>query len=61
MSESIFTLYNDDKFEKIRYYLQEHGYITLNDIAHFDFDELMFVPGVSEHLISEAKRIFFSL
>lgn len=59
MSESIFTLYNDDKFEKIRYYLQEHGYITLNDIAHFDFDELMFVPGVSEHLISEAKRIFF--
>ena len=44
MSESIFTLYNDDKFEKIRYYLQEHGYITLNDIAHFDFDELMFVP-----------------
>jgi len=58
MSESIFTLYGDEKFEKIRYYLKERGFITLDALARFDFDELLFVPGVSELLISEAKQLF---
>jgi hypothetical protein len=58
MSESIFTLYRDEKFEKIRYYLKERGFITLDALMRFDFDELLFVPGVSELLISEAKQIF---
>lgn len=58
MSESIYTLYRDEKFEKIRYYLKERGFITLDTLMHFDFDELLFVPGVSELLISEAKQLF---
>ncbi|HQK35430.1 MAG TPA: DNA-directed RNA polymerase subunit alpha C-terminal domain-containing protein, partial [Spirochaetales bacterium] len=58
MSESIFTLYSDERFEKICYYLKERGFITLDALAHFDFNELMFVPGVSEFMISEAKQLF---
>jgi len=58
MSESIFTLYSDERFGKICYYLKERGIITLNTLAHFDFNELLFVPGVSESMISEAKQLF---
>lgn len=58
MSESIFTLYRDEKFEKIRYYLKERGFVTLDALMNFDFDELLFVPGVSELLISDAKQLF---
>lgn len=58
MSESIFTLYSDERFEKIRYYLKERGFITLDALARFDFDELLFVPGVSESMILETKQLF---
>lgn len=58
MSESILTLYSDERFEKILYYLKERGFITLDALARFDFDELLFVPGVSEALILEAKQLF---
>lgn len=57
MSETIFTLYNEEKFEKIRYYLKERGIVAIADLAHFDFYELLFVPGISEQLISEAKHV----
>lgn len=59
MSESIYTLYKDERFEKIRYYLKERGFISLDALVNFDFDELLFVPGVSGLLISEAKQLFF--
>ncbi len=58
MSESIFSLYDDEKFEKILYYLKEQGIIEIADLATFDFNELLFVPGVSESLILEAKQLF---
>jgi DNA repair protein RadC len=58
MSESIFTLYSDERFEKILYYLRERGFTTLGALVRFDFDELLFVPGVSEALILEAKQLF---
>ncbi len=58
MSESIVTLYRDERFDKILYYLKERGIITLEALACFDFDELLFVPGVSEKLISDAKQLF---
>lgn len=58
MSESIVPLYSDERFEKILYYLKERGFITLDALARFDFDELLFVPGVSEALILEAKQLF---
>ncbi|MFZ2538738.1 MAG: DNA-directed RNA polymerase subunit alpha C-terminal domain-containing protein, partial [Oscillospiraceae bacterium] len=59
MSESIFNLYRDENFEKIRYYLKERGFVTLDSLVRFDFDELLFVPGVSEILISEAKQLLY--
>jgi DNA-binding CsgD family transcriptional regulator len=58
MSESIFSLYSDEKFERIRYYLKEQGIIKISDLATFDFNELLFVPGISESLILEAKQLF---
>ena len=58
MSESIFALYSDERFEKILYYLKERGFITLDALARFDFNELLFVPGVSEALTLEAKQLF---
>lgn len=58
MSDSIFTLYSDERFEKILYYLKERDVITLDALARFDFDELLFVPGVSESTISDAKQLF---
>ncbi|MDD4201035.1 MAG: DNA-directed RNA polymerase subunit alpha C-terminal domain-containing protein, partial [Eubacteriales bacterium] len=58
MSESIFTLYSDERFEKILYYLKERGVITFNALMRFDFNELLFVPGVTESLIVEAKQLF---
>lgn len=58
MSESIFTLYSDERFEKILYYLKERGFTTLDALERFDFDELLFVPGVSKALILEAKQVF---
>ncbi|MDD4591410.1 MAG: DNA-directed RNA polymerase subunit alpha C-terminal domain-containing protein [Parabacteroides sp.] len=58
MSESIFSLYSDEKFERILYYLKERDIITLEALARFNFDELLFVPGVLENLISEAKQLF---
>lgn len=60
MSESIFTLYSDEKFERILYYLKERGFVTFDDLASFDFDELLFVPGVTESLVLEAKQLFSS-
>lgn len=38
--------------------MQERGFTTINDLKHFEFDELMFIPGVSESLILETKRVF---
>lgn len=58
MSESIFTIYKDKRFERIQYYFKEQDIITLDDLKHFNFDELQFVPGISEKLISEAKQLF---
>lgn len=58
MSKSILTLYSDKRFERILYYLKERGFLTLDALARFDFDELQFVPGVSEALIFEAKHLY---
>jgi DNA-binding CsgD family transcriptional regulator len=61
MPNTIFTLFADKKFDKIRYYLEERGIINLADLATFNFEELMFVPGVSDYMISDAKDRFFAV
>jgi len=58
--ETVFTLYAEEKFERIRYYLQERGILDLADLAGFNFTELMFVPGVSEDMIADAENRFLA-
>ena len=61
MRESILTLYSEEKFDRIVFYLKEHEIICTEALENFNFDELASVPGVSEELISEAKLFFFCL
>ena len=56
---TIQELYYDDGFSNVVYFLSECGFSFLEDLKAFDFDELLFVPGVSEDIIEEAKRLYF--
>lgn len=56
---TIQELYYDDRFSNVVYFLSECGFSFLEDLKAFDFDELLFVPGVSEDIIEEAKRLYF--
>ena len=58
MGNILDIIYADDKFSRIRFYLQEVGISTLEELAMFNFDELLFVPGVSEANRNAAKEIF---
>lgn len=57
-SESIFTLYSDEKYDRILLYLIEHHIFTLSDLRVFNFDRLLTVPGISVELAKEAKQVF---
>jgi len=61
VENKIEIIYADNRFERIRYYLREKGFDTLEDLVRFSFDELMFVPGISEADIRAAKEIYFSI
>lgn len=54
------TIYVDDRFAKMRFYFQEQGVCTLEDLECFDFDELLFVPGLSTDDVSAAKELFLA-
>ena len=56
---TIQELYHDDTFNNVVYFLNECGFSFLEDLKTFDFDELLFVPGVSENIIEEAKNLYF--
>ena len=60
MENRLEIIYADDKFDRIRFYLQEKDFNTLEDLIAFNFDELIFVPGVSEVDIKAARAIFLS-
>ena len=45
------------QFESIVFYLNEQGFTSPLELAGFDFDELLFVPGVSEEAIEQCKAI----
>lgn len=55
---TIQELYCDHRFNNVVYFLSECGFSFLEDLKAFDFDELLFVPGVSENIIEEAKRLY---
>ena len=57
---SINELYNSPEYSDVLFYLSERGFSTIEDLASFDFEDLFFVPGLSEELIESAKAVFLS-
>ncbi|MHC1717218.1 MAG: sigma factor-like helix-turn-helix DNA-binding protein [Acidaminococcaceae bacterium] len=58
MPQRIEEIYKDKKYDKVVYYFKEKGIMTAEDLVTFDFNELMFVPGLSDELIYEARKVF---
>ena len=57
---SINDLYISPEYAGVLFYLSERGFSKLEDLAAFDFDELFFVPGLSEETIEAAKELFLN-
>lgn len=55
---TIQELYCDEKFNSIVYFLNARGFSSFNDLQFFDFDELLFVPGVSADIVESAKNLY---
>ena len=53
-------LYKEQKFSAVIYYLNENGFFSLADLEIFDFDSLLFVPGIDEAIAYEAKELYES-
>ena len=51
-------LYKEQKFSAVIYYLNENGFFSLADLETFDFDSLLFVPGIDEAIAYEAKELY---
>lgn len=51
-------LYSATRFEAVLYYFKANDILDLAALKNFDFQELMFVPGVSPALAEEAKRVY---
>lgn len=41
--------------------MSECGFSSLEDLKDFDFDELLFVPGVSEDIIEDVKKLYVDI
>ncbi len=54
---TIKELLAEPQYECIVFFLSEHGYIYPHDLVGFDFDELFFVPGVTDEIFEKSKRI----
>ena len=58
---TIQELYYDERFNNVVYFLSECGFSSLEDLKDFDFDELLFVPGVSEDIIEDVKKLYVDI
>ena len=58
MDRRIDQLYGLPKYESILYYLKANDILTIANLRGFDFQELLFVPGVSPALAEEAKYLY---
>jgi len=61
MDNFIKSHFTDEKFEKILFYLEEQGFYSLRDLDNFDFDNLMFIPGIDQAVIKEFKSKIFKI
>lgn len=55
---TIQNLYCEEEFSNIVYYLNECGFFSIEELQSFDFDELFFVPGISDSIVAEAKALY---
>lgn len=54
---TIKELLSDTQYDGIVFFLNEHGYTSPLDLSSFDFDELFFVPGVSDEAVEKCRDI----
>lgn len=52
------NLYADNKFESVVYYFKANGILYTDDLSSFDFNELLFIPGVTEDVIQDVVEIY---
>lgn len=55
--DKITNILNDDKFELLRFYFDRNGFFLIEDLSNFDFNNLFFIPGVDNTVISEAIEL----
>lgn len=55
---TIQNLYCEEKFNNIVYYLNECGFFSIEELQSFDFDELFFVPGISDSIVAKVKALY---
>ena len=54
---TIKELLADARYDSIVFFLNEQGYTSPFDLSDYDFDELYFVPGVSDEAIEQCREI----
>ena len=54
---TIKELLPDNQYDGIVFFLNEHGYTSPLDLSGFDYDELYFVPGVSDTAVEKCRDI----
>ena len=54
---TIKELFAEPQFEGIVFYLTAQGYSFPLELAEFDFDELFFVPGISDEAIDQCRAL----
>ncbi|MFA5637928.1 MAG: DNA-directed RNA polymerase subunit alpha C-terminal domain-containing protein [Anaerovoracaceae bacterium] len=59
MTYLISEFFSEEKYDKIIYYLESQGVLALADLLEFDFNELLFIPGITEGIVAEVKEIIY--
>lgn len=54
---TIKKLLSETQYDGIVFFLNEHGYTSPLDLSDFDYDELCFVPGVSDQAVEKCRDI----
>lgn len=54
---TIKELLPETQYDGIVFFLNEHGYTSPLDLSDFDYDELYFVPGVSDQAVEKCRDI----
>ncbi|MCA5011774.1 MULTISPECIES: sigma factor-like helix-turn-helix DNA-binding protein [unclassified Enterococcus] len=60
MEPNLDILFEDSKFKKIQYFLNEQGITDFDELCAFDLDEIIFIPGLSIEIIEEFKENVYS-